>query len=106
MDLDLADRALAPGDLALPPAVLTEVLSDSRAPPLLKAQLAQCAILEVTEGYWARAGALRAILHKHKLKAGTADARIAQSRIDHGVALMTRDDDFRHFAKYGDLKLA
>jgi predicted nucleic acid-binding protein len=34
------------------------------------------------------------------------DALIAQSCIDHDVPLITRDTDFRHFAKHCGLKLA
>jgi predicted nucleic acid-binding protein len=35
-----------------------------------------------------------------------ADTLIAQSCIDHHVPLITRDVDFRHFAKLGMLVLA
>ncbi len=35
-----------------------------------------------------------------------ADALIAQSCIDHDVRLVTRDADFRHFARLGGLRLA
>ena len=62
--------------------------------------------LDPTEGYWVRAGEARRLLHKHGLKAKVADALIAQSCIDHDVALITRDRDFRHFAKHCGLKLA
>jgi predicted nucleic acid-binding protein len=40
------------------------------------------------------------------LKAKVADALIAQSCIDHDVALITRDRGFRHFAKHCGLRLA
>jgi predicted nucleic acid-binding protein len=39
-------------------------------------------------------------------KARLADALIAQACIDSDVALITRDRDFRHFAKHCGLKLA
>ena len=61
-------------------------------------------LLEITEGYWERAGALRARILSQKLKAKLADTLIAQSCLDHDVALVTRDGDFRHFAARG-LKL-
>ncbi len=105
-DIDLADRALASGELALPPVVLTEILSDPGAPPALRALLADCETLSPVPGYWERAGFLRAKLFKQKLKAATADALIAQSCIDYNVPLITRDADFRHFAKFGGLRLA
>jgi predicted nucleic acid-binding protein len=34
-------------------------------------------------------------------KARLADALIAQACIDHDVALITRDKDFRHFVRHG-----
>ena len=40
------------------------------------------------------------------LKARLADALVAQSCIDHGVSLIARDADFRHFARFGRLVLA
>jgi predicted nucleic acid-binding protein len=46
------------------------------------------------------------MLHAKRLKAKVADTLIAQSCIDHDVALITRDGDFRHFAKHCGLKLA
>jgi hypothetical protein len=39
------------------------------------------------------------------LRAKTADALIAQSCIDHDVALIARDRDFRHFVRHCGLKL-
>jgi predicted nucleic acid-binding protein len=41
-----------------------------------------------------------------RLRARLADTLIAQSCIDNDVALITRDADFRHFAKYCGLRLA
>jgi predicted nucleic acid-binding protein len=39
-------------------------------------------------------------------RARLADSLIAQSCIDHGVRLVTRNDDFRHFSRHGGLRLA
>jgi predicted nucleic acid-binding protein len=64
------------------------------------------AVLELLEGYWIRAAASRAKMLSQKLRARLADALIAQSCIDHDLALITRDNDFRHFAKHCGLKLA
>lgn len=94
------------GALRLPPVVLTELLTDSRVSRLLAPKLADIALLEITEGYWRRAGETRAKVKGRGLKANIADALIAQSCIDHDVSLVTRDNDFRHFAKYCGLKLA
>ena len=105
-EVDRVDAALSTGDLVLPPVVITEVLSDPKASAALKTLLDRCTTLAVDAGYWARAGALRETLLRQKLKARTADALIAQSCIDHDVALITRYADFRHFAKHCGLKLA
>jgi predicted nucleic acid-binding protein len=105
-DVDALAAGLARGDVRLPPVVLTEVLSDPVAAPLVAPKIESLELLEVTEGYWQRAGEARAKLRARGLKAKVADALIAQSCIDHDVALVTRDQDFRHFAQHCGLKLA
>lgn len=102
-DVNLVATAVASGQLVLPPAVVTEVLSGSAA---LQDILMKIARLEPTDGYWERAGAMRRKLRETGLKARLGDALIAQSCIDYGVPLITRDGDFRHFEKYCGLKLA
>jgi predicted nucleic acid-binding protein len=62
-------------------------------------------VLPVTEGYWERVGALRAEVIAGRRKARLADALIAQSCLDNRVPLVTRDADFRHFARVRDLEL-
>jgi len=97
-------QAIEAGRLVLPPVVVTEVVSG--APRSMDAILPNIALLGVLDGYWQRAGANRRLLHDKGLNAKLGDALIAQSCIDHGVPLITRDSDFRHFAKYCGLKLA
>ena len=99
-------EALTAGQLRLSPVVLTELLSDPSASRVLGPIISEIEILEITDGYWRRAGETRRVLKARGLKAKVADALIAQSCIDHKVALITRDKDFRHFAKYCGLKLA
>ncbi|HEX9161419.1 MAG TPA: PIN domain-containing protein, partial [Thermoanaerobaculia bacterium] len=86
--------------VVLPPVVLTEMLSDRSAAQTADV-LTALPLLEVTDGYWARAGHLRArvIVSGHKSK--IADALIAQSCLDHDVGLVTNDRDFRHYQRYG-----
>ncbi|MCW5696954.1 MAG: PIN domain-containing protein [Bauldia sp.] len=105
-DVEILALALSGNQLVLPPAVLTEVLSDPVAYPTIGSQVADLVLLEPSEGYWDRAGAARRTIHAHGLKARTADALIAQSCIDAGVALITRDRDFRHFVEHCGLQLA
>jgi hypothetical protein len=102
---DLLALALQAGDLRLPPVVVTEMLSDPIAAAALADFLSQIELLEIREGYWQRAGNLRRLVKAKGHKAKTADALIAQSCIDHGVSLITHDGDFRHFVRYGGLKL-
>jgi predicted nucleic acid-binding protein len=104
-DVEAVEAALAERQACLPPAVLAELLSDSKLPATTAALFRQLPILPVTEGYWERVGALRADVIAQRRKARLADALIAQSCLDHGVPLITRDIDFRNFARVRDLEL-
>jgi predicted nucleic acid-binding protein len=104
-DIDAIDFALQQGTAWLPPVVLTEILCAKGLTPGLRASLLSMPTLVVLEGFWARAGSLRAKLLRLGFKARLADTLIAQSCVDHRVLLVTRDKDFRHFAKHGGLRL-
>ena len=101
----LVEQALADRQVAMPPVVLTELLSDSKLPAPVSRLIAQVPMLDVLDGYWERAGVLRAKVLRLKRRAPLADALIAQSCVDHEVALVTRDGDFRTFARVGGLRL-
>jgi predicted nucleic acid-binding protein len=103
-DVELIAQLADAGQLSFPPVVVTEILS--AADQTLDALLPRIPILEIREGYWERAGTSRRLLKAKGLKAKIADALISQSCIDHDVALITRDGDFRHFAKHCGLRLA
>src|ERR1700685_2035200 len=103
-DVELIAQLADAGELAFPPVVVTEILSATDQ--ALDALLPRIAVLGIREGYWERAGMNRRLLKAKGLKAKVADALIAQSCIDNDVALIARDDDFRHFAKHCGLKLA
>lgn len=104
-DVEAVDRALNTQILLLPPVALTEILSDDKLGKDVRSYMLALPLLETLPGFWARAGVMRAQILRRKLKARVGDALIAQSCIDHNVPLITRDADFRHFAKYGGLKL-
>ena len=70
-----------------------------------QALLAGLPLLDIEPGYWERAGRLRASVLKQRRKARMADALIAQSCLDQFVPLVTRDKDFRHFARGAGLTL-
>ena len=104
-DVSLARAAIVDGRAMLPPVVLCEALSDPALPPELIDDISGLPVLALGEGFWQRAGLLRAQLIKAGRKAKLADVLIAQSCIDHRVSLVTNDRDFRNFVKHG-LKLA
>ena len=96
---------LEDGRASLPPVVITELLSDPKLPKRVADLIRQLPVLEPKPGFWVRAGALRAKIIARKRKARLADTLIAQSCIDAGVGLVTRDADFRNFTSSGGLKL-
>lgn len=104
-DVELLDRALGDRQVLMAPAVLTELLSDPKLPHDVRATLADIPLLEVTTGFWQRAGDLRTSVLGKRRKARLGDALIAQSCLDGGVALITRDRDFRAFADAGGLDI-
>jgi predicted nucleic acid-binding protein len=100
-DVAAVDTALASHHACLPPVVLTELLSDPKLSKSVRALFQELPLLELTEGFWERAGHLRASALSRRHKAKLADTLIAQACIDQGVPLITRDQDFRHFAGAG-----
>jgi predicted nucleic acid-binding protein len=105
-DTQLLDRALEDRQVLMVPVVLTEVLSDPKLPSEVAQTLSQLPLIEISAGYWQRAGALRAQVLAKRRKARLGDALIAQCCIDRGISLLTRDRDFRAFADAEGLHLA
>jgi predicted nucleic acid-binding protein len=104
-DVEVLDQALSDRLVVLPPVVLVELLSDAKLPSAVSDLLQLLPLLETTEGYWGRAGTLRAKAVSKGRKARLADTLIAQSCLDHDVPLIARDRDFRVFAKFAGLKV-
>ncbi len=105
-DVQLLDRALADRQVLMVPAVLTELLSDPKLPAAVAQTLAGLPLMEIGPGYWQRAGMLRAKVLARRRKARLGDALIAQSCLDRGIPLLTRDRDFTAFAETAGLDLA
>lgn len=105
-DVRAVDVSLSENQACLPPVVLTELLSDPALPNDVAAILRQIPVLSVGAGYWDRAGQLRSKIIARRRRARLADTLIAQTCLDHDVALITRDQDFRAFAQVAGLKLA
>jgi predicted nucleic acid-binding protein len=102
-DVTAVEAALRLRQGVFPPVVITELVSAANAE--ITSLISTVPRLETRSGYWERAGKLRARLLRRGLKARLADTLIAQSCLDHDVALITRDKDFRHFAVYASLRL-
>jgi predicted nucleic acid-binding protein len=102
-DVRLLDRALDDRQVVMVPVVLTEILSDPSLPSDVAKTISELPLLEVVSGYWQRAGVLRAKVLAKRHKARLGDALIAQSCIDQGIPLITRDRDFRAFAAAANL---
>ncbi|HTV04522.1 MAG TPA: PIN domain-containing protein [Acidobacteriaceae bacterium] len=56
-------------------------------------------LITLKDGFWHRAGKLRAKALARKRKARVGDALIAQCCIDADIALITRDGDFKAFSQ-------
>jgi predicted nucleic acid-binding protein len=104
-DAELLDRALQDRQVWMVPVVLTEIGSDPKLPPEVSRILSELPLIDVEPGYWQRAGELRAKVLRRRRKARLGDALIAQSCIDRGISLLTRDRDFRAFAIAAGLDL-
>jgi predicted nucleic acid-binding protein len=104
-DVQLLDRALADRQVVMAPVVLTELLSDPKLPSPVARTLAEIPLIEITAGFWERAGTLRAKVLRKRRRARLGDALIAQCCIDGGVRLVTRDRDFRAFSEAAGLRL-
>ena len=104
-DAELLDKALQDRQVLMAPVVLTEILSDPKLPSAVSELLSDLPLIEDKPGYWERAGALWAKVLAKRRKARLGAALIAQSCIDQGVPLLTRDRDFRAFAGAAGLDL-
>jgi predicted nucleic acid-binding protein len=104
-DAELLDGALRDQHVLMVPVVLTEILSDPKLPAEVSQSLLELPLIEVQPDYWQRAGELRSKVLAKRRKARLGDALIAQSCIDRGIALLTRDRDFRAFADAAGLDL-
>ena len=105
-DTDAVTAALEAAELYLPPPVLIELIGRSGTAQAYDAMAVQAGLLPITEGFWLRARQTRSALLGRGLRARALDTLIAQCCIDADVALITRDQDFRHFGQWCGLKLA
>jgi predicted nucleic acid-binding protein len=81
------------------------LLSDPGITSEVSKTLSEVPLIEIQPGFWNRAGALRASILAKRHKARLGDALIAQSCLDAGIPLLTRDRDFRAFAEMASLTI-
>ena len=104
-DVDLVDQVFTDEVGAISPVTVTEVLSDPHLSRFIRKVILQLPVLKILDGYWERAGTLRAKILRSGHKAKLADTLIAQNCLDHGATLVTRDVDFSVFGRLAGLKL-
>jgi predicted nucleic acid-binding protein len=104
-DTELLDRALSDKQVVMAPVVLTELLSDPKLDHHVGRTLSALPLMPIQDGFWERAGRLRAEVLARRRKARLGDALIAQVCLDHQTHLITRDGDFRAFAAAAELSL-
>ncbi len=105
-DVNLFDEALRNREVMMVPAVLTELLSSPRLTAEVQQILLELPLIETEPGFWQRAGELRAKVLAKGRKARLGDAFIAQSCIDRGIALLSRDRAFQSLADASNLNTA
>ena len=104
-DVDLVDQVFTDEVGAISPVTVTEVLSDPHLSRFIRNVILQLPVLKILDGYWERAGTLRAKILRSGHKAKLADTLIAQNCLDHGATLVTRDVDFTIFGRLAGLKI-
>lgn len=104
-DVDAIDQAFSDQVGVITPVTVTEVLSDPSLNKSVRETILQLPVLPLSEGFWERAGLLRAKVLRGGHKAKLADVLIAQNCLDHRATLVTRDRDFRIFEKLAGLGL-
>jgi predicted nucleic acid-binding protein len=104
-DTDAVAAALEARELVLPPPVLVELIGRTTTTAAFDQIVSGATQLPISTGFWSRARQNRALVLSKGLKARALDSLIAQCCIDADVALIARDADFRHFARWCGLKL-
>lgn len=104
-DTALITQAIKDEVLILPPFVVTELCSARSISDETKAVISELPRLTIPDGFWEKAGEMRATILKAGKKARTLDSMIAASCVVHDIALIARDGDYRHFVEHFRLKL-
>ncbi|HEX4742468.1 MAG TPA: PIN domain-containing protein [Caulobacteraceae bacterium] len=97
---------LRAAEAVLAPSTVAELLSDPGGGTRTDALINGLVLLPTLDGYWRRAGLLRAMVRRTGRKAALGDALVAQACLDADCPLLTADKDFSAFAEIVGLRLA
>ena len=104
-DVHLVRQAINDENLIMPPFVVTELFSARNLSDEVKEVILDLPQLPFASDFWQRAGEARASILRAKKKARTLDSMIAVYCLDHGMPLIARDGDYRHFVEHFQLVL-
>lgn len=104
-DVTLVEQALIDGVSTITPVTIAELLSAPNLDDGLRKTILELPALPLHDGFWERAGLLRAKLLRGGHKAKLADTLIAQCCIDNNASLVTRDGDFKVFRRLAGLRV-
>lgn len=104
-DVTVIDHALLDQIAVFSPVTLTELLSAPNLSTTLRQTFLAIPVLPLQDGFWERAGLLRAKILAKGAKGRLADTLIAQTCLDHDIPLVTRDHDFQIFHRFAKLGL-
>jgi predicted nucleic acid-binding protein len=104
-DVEAVEQALIDQVGVLSPITVAELLSDPHLTSTLRRTILELPTLPITEGFWERAGLLRAKVLRTGRRANLADTLIAQGCLDHHATLVTRDRDFKNFVSLAGLRV-
>ena len=101
----MLDQSLENRQVLMAPPVLTELLGDPKLTSEVSNLLSELPLVDIQPGFWNRTGSSRASALAKGRKARLGDSLIAQSCLDAGILLLTRDRDFRAFAEAASLDI-
>lgn len=102
------ESALQDGVVVLPPIVIAELLSGVHKPrqvQKLEAFLSELPVHPTPREHWNAVGRMRRLLQQRGVSMSTPDAHVAQSALDLGALLLTRDRVFSTVQRMIGLRL-